>query len=224
MTGDIIRLLYVSSNEQDAKAMEGHLSKFEGARFDVVWKGESTSALEFFEHGSTVDVIIVEDVLLDISGVEFARRVMDKRFDIPMVFLSTSKDINLAVEVMRLGAKDYFLKEDIGSRLLPQSLLQIMEKQRLKQKLTELEIRKNRLEVMQKIVVDISDRIKEPLDQMRKIIDSLEQGNYPEKATMYLKLIKENVERMQLKLEKLGNLKEDKTVKYIRDIKMIDLS
>jgi len=29
---------------------------------------------------------------------------------------------------------------------------------------------------------------------------------------------------MQLKLEKLRNLKEDKTVKYIRDIKMIDLS
>ena len=59
---------------------------------------------------------------------------------------------------------------------------------------------------------------------MNKIVGELEQNALPEKAVKYLKLIKDNVERMQLKLEKLRNLKEDKTVKYIRDIKMIDLS
>jgi hypothetical protein len=59
---------------------------------------------------------------------------------------------------------------------------------------------------------------------MKKIVCELEQNGLSEKAMMYLKLIKDNVERMQLKLEKLRNLKEDKTVKYIRDIKMIDLS
>jgi hypothetical protein len=59
---------------------------------------------------------------------------------------------------------------------------------------------------------------------MNKIICELEQKELPEKTLKYLKLIRDNVERMQLKLEKLRNLKEDKTVKYIRDIKMIDLS
>jgi hypothetical protein len=77
---------------------------------------------------------------------------------------------------------------------------------------------------MQEIVVDISNKISEPLEDMNKIVGELEQNELPEKAVKYLKLIKDNVERMQLKLEKLRNLKEDKTVKYIRDIKMIDLS
>jgi hypothetical protein len=59
---------------------------------------------------------------------------------------------------------------------------------------------------------------------MQKIVSELEQNELPEKAVKYLRLMKDNVERMQLKLEKLRNLKEDKTVKYIRDIKMIDIS
>jgi hypothetical protein len=59
---------------------------------------------------------------------------------------------------------------------------------------------------------------------MSNIVASIEQKEIPEKAAKYLKLIKDNVARMQVKLEKLRNLKEDKTVKYIRDIKMIDLS
>jgi hypothetical protein len=77
---------------------------------------------------------------------------------------------------------------------------------------------------MQEIVVGISNKISEPLEDMNKIVGELEQNELPEKAVKYLKLIKDNVELMQLKLEKLRNLKEDKTVKYIRDIKMIDLS
>lgn len=224
MNDEPIHVLYVSGSENDAKLISEYLSKFEGAQFEVRWEKGAEKAFEYLEKGSSVDIIIAEDVLSDISSVKFARRVRDAKSEIPLVFLTTSKDISFAVEVMRLGVKDCILKEDVTSRVLPQSLLRIVEKQRLKYGLSELEIKKKRLEAMQEIVVEISARIKEPLDEMRKVVDSLEQGSYPEKATMYLKLIKENVDRMQQKLEKLWNLKEDKTVKYIRDIKMIDLS
>jgi DNA-binding NarL/FixJ family response regulator len=158
------------------------------------------------------------------SGVEFTRKLKESKYDIPVVFLTASKDVNLAVEVMRMGVKDYLLKEDIASRVFPQSLLKVVERRRLKQELTELEIRKKRLEAMQEIVVNISNKISEPLEEMNKIVKSFEQYKLPEKSMKYVNLIKENVARMQSKLEKLRNLKEDKTVKYIRDIKMIDLS
>lgn len=224
MNDEPIHILYGSGDANDAERMSEYLSKFEGARFDVRWEKGAEKVFEYLEKGSPVDIIIAEDVLPDMSGVKFARKLRDSKSEIPLVFLTTSKDISFAVEVMRLGVKDCILKEDVTSRVLPQSLLRIVEKQRLKRGLSELEIKKKRLEAMQEIVVEISARIKEPLDEMRKVVDSLERGAYPEKAAVYLKLIKENVERMQQKLEKLWNLKEDKTVKYIRDIKMIDLS
>jgi nitrogen-specific signal transduction histidine kinase len=116
------------------------------------------------------------------------------------------------------------LKEDVATHVFPQTLLRVVEKGHLKQEQDKLEIKRKRLEAMQEIVIGISDKISEPLEDMNKIVSEIEQSSLPEKAIKYLQLIKDNVERMQLKLEKLRNLKEDKTVKYIKDIKMIDLS
>ncbi len=224
MNENVIRLLFVCNDESDAMRAEEFLSKFEGARFELAWENAAEKALMHIEKGMTVDVIVSEDALPDISGSELARRYRDRQSDIPVIFLTSSKDVNYAVEIMRLGIKDCLLKEDLASRILPQSILRAVEKQRLKQEFSELEIRKKRLEAMQEIVVEISGRIKEPLDEMKKIVDSLGQSKHSDKAAMYIKLIKDNVERMHQKLGKLRDLKEDKTVKYIRDVKMIDLS
>jgi DNA-binding NarL/FixJ family response regulator len=219
-----IRILYVNELEGDANLIRSYLAKFEGARFEIVWQQSGEKALEYLAQQPSVDVIVTEDTLSGISNVEFTRKLKELNYDIPVVFLTTSEDVNLAVEVMRMGVKDYLLKKDISSHVFPQSLLRIVEKRRLRQELMELEIKKKRLEAMQEIVVNISQKISEPLEDMSNIVASIEQKEIPEKAAKYLKLIKDNVARMQVKLEKLRNLKEDKTVKYIRDIKMIDLS
>ena len=219
-----IRVLYVNELESDADLISNYLAKFEAARFEVVWQQSGEKALEYLAQQASVDVIVTEDTLPGMSNVEFTRKLKELKYDIPNVFLTTSEDVNLAVEVMRMGVKDYLLKKDIASRVFPQSLLRIVEKGRLRQELMELEIKKKRLEAMQEIVVNISQKISEPLEDMSKIVASIEQKEIPEKAAKYLNLIKDNVARMQVKLEKLRNLKEDKTVKYIRDIKMIDLS
>lgn len=219
-----IRVLYVNEPEQDAKLLFGYLEKFERVKFEVEWKQSAEKALEFLAKQPSMEVIIIEDALPGMTSVEFTRKLKDLKFDIPIVFISASEDVSLAVEMMRMGVKDYLLKKDIASRIFPQSLFRIVEKARVKQELEELEIKKKRLEAMQEIVVSISTKISEPLEEMSKIIASIEEKNVAEKPAKYLKLIKDNVERMQGKLEKLRNLKEDKTVKYIRDIKMIDLS
>jgi two-component system, sensor histidine kinase and response regulator len=219
-----IRVLYVNELEGDAELISSYLAKFEGAQFEVMWQQSGEKAMEYLVQNPSVDVIVTEDTLPGMSNVEFTRKLKELKSDIPIVFLTTSEDVNLAVEVMRMGVKDYLLKKDIASRVFPQSLLRIVEKGRVKQELMELEIKKKRLEAMQEIVVNISQKISEPLEDMSKIVTSFEQKEVPEKAAKYLKLIKDNVARMQAKLEKLRNLKEDKTVKYIRDIKMIDLS
>jgi PleD family two-component response regulator len=224
MNDDTIRVLFVGKNEHDANLVEKSLSTFQGARFEVVWKQGAENALEYLGQQPEVKVIVTEDILSGLSGSEFTRKLKELDFKIPIIFLSTSKDVNLAVEVMRMGVQDYLLKNDISSHVFPQSILRVVEKTRLKQELTQLEIKQKRLEAMQEIVVDISNKISKPLEDMSNIVVSLEQHTFPEKTAKYLKLIKDNVERMQAKLVKLQNLKEDKTVKYIRDIKMIDIS
>jgi FixJ family two-component response regulator len=224
MSKETIHVLYVNGTEQDVQSILERLSKFEGACFEIVWKPSAEEAIVYLEQLHAIDVIVTEDVLQGMSGVEFTHRLKDLKYEIPVVFLTTSRDVNLAVEVMRMGVKDYLHKEDVVTHVFPQTLLRVVEQGHLKQEQEKLEIKRKRLEAMQEIVVSISDKISEPLDDMNKIVRELEQNSLPEKAVKYIKLIKDNVERMQAKLEKLQNLKEDKTVKYIRDIKMIDLS
>ena len=224
MSNETIKVLYVNGAERDVQSVSERLLKFEGARFEIIWQQSAEKAVTFLEQQNVVDVIVTEDVLQGMNGVEFMNKLKELKNDIPIVFITTIKDVSFAVEVMRMGVKDYLLKEDVVTHVFPQTLLKVVEKGHLKQEQDKLEIKRKRLETMQEIVVDISNKISEPLEDMNKIVDELEQNALPEKAVKYLKLIKDNVERMQLKLEKLRNLKEDKTVKYIRDIKMIDLS
>jgi FixJ family two-component response regulator len=224
MSIETIRVLYVNGTEQDVQSMRERLLNFESARFEIIWHQRSEQAIAFLQEQNRADVIVIEDVLQGMSGIDFTTTLKDLKYDIPIVFLTTSKDVNLAVEVMRMGVKDYLLKEEVASHVFPQTLLRVVEKGHLKQEQEKLEIKQRRLSTMQEIVVGISNKISEPLEDMNKIVSELQENELPEKAGKYLKLIKDNVERMQLKLEKLRNLKEDKTVKYIRDIKMIDLS
>jgi DNA-binding NtrC family response regulator len=224
MSNEIIRVLYVNHSEEDVSSIRSCLLQFEGAQFEIIWQQKAEDAIAFLEEKNAVDVIVTEDVLAGMNGIEFTLKLKDLKYDIPIVFLTSSKDVNLAVEVMRLGVKDYLLKEDVVTHVFPQTLLRVVEAGHLREEQKKLEIRQKRLESMQEVVVGISDKISEPLKHMQQIVADLDQQEFPEKAEKYLKLIKDNVERMQLKLEKLRNLKEDKTVKYIRDIKMIDLS
>jgi DNA-binding NtrC family response regulator len=219
-----IQVLYVNKTEQDISSIRDCLLRFEGAQFEIIWQQNAEDALAFLQEQNTVDVIVTEDILQGMSGVEFTLKLKDLNYDIPIVFLTTSKDVNLAVEVMRLGVKDYLLKDDVVTHVFPQTLLRVVEAEHLNQEQKKLEIKQKRLESMQEVVVGISNKISEPLENMQKIVAELEQNPLPEKAEKYVKLMKDNIERLQVKLEKLRNLKEDKTVKYIRDIKMIDLS
>ena len=219
-----IQVLYINEPEADAQLAIGYLAKFERVHFEIVWQRSAEKALEYLAQQPAPEVIVVEDTLPGMSNIEFTKKLKELKFEIPVVFISASEDVSLAVEMMRMGVKDYLLKKDIATRVFPQSLFKIVEKRRVRQELEELEIKKKRLEAMQEIVLDISNQISQPLEEMTKIIHAIEQKEIAEKPAKYLKLIKDNVERMQIKLEKLRNLKEDKTVKYIRDIKMIDLS
>ena len=221
---ETIQVLYVNKTEQDVSSIRDCLLRFEGAQFEIIWQQNAEDALAFLLEQNTVDVIVTEDILQGMSGVEFTLKLKDLKYDIPIVFLTTSKDVNLAVEVMRLGVKDYLLKDDVVTHVFPQTLLRVVEAEHLNQEQKKLEIKQKRLESMQEVVVGISNKISEPLENMQKIVAELEQNPLPEKAEKYVKLMKDNIERLQVKLEKLRNLKEDKTVKYIRDIKMIDLS
>ncbi len=222
MKGENIKVLLVDEDSEFATAVKSHLKNFEDAQFEVLWEKSGEAALQELEGDQSIDAVVMDYVLPGRNGLEIVRALREKGLGIPVVFLTQHKDTNLAIEAMKLGVQDYLVKQEIPA--LPKTILRVAQKRKLQREVAELEIRKKRLEAMQELIGGIANEFTVPLQGMKNILESLVQYGNSEKTQRYLSIIDENLKRMETTLEKLQNLKDDKTVRYIKDIKMIDLS
>lgn len=217
-------VLLIEDNIDFAKLVKLYLDKFEEAKIEVIWKNNGPDGIEEAVRNKDIDVILMDYFLPGMNGLEITRALQQKNLGTPVVFLTVNKDMNLAVEVMKLGVQDYLVKEEISTPILPKTIMSVVEQSKFQKEMALLEIRQKRLEAMQEMIVGITTEIGAPLQAMKNIVSKLLEKEASEKSMKYLTIIKDNVNRIESKMEKLNNLKEDKTVQYIKDIKMIDLS
>jgi len=219
-----IRILLVEDNKDFAKLVEVFLRKYELGQFEIVWKENGSEALAELEKGERFDVVLMDYFLPGQNGLEVTRAMQERRIDVPVVFLTVNKDFGLAVELMKIGVEDYLVKEEVSTPVLPKTLLNVIERRKLKEQLTALEISQKRLEAIQQLVLRISQDVRLPLDNMRKSVDELLAEHGQTNLKTYLTIINDNLSRIEKKITQLKELKTDKTVTYVKDIRMFDLS
>lgn len=219
-----VQILLVEDNRDFAKLVDLFLRKHQPEQFEVTWKDNGIDALAEIAKGREFDVILMDYFLPGQNGLEITRVLQDRHIGIPVVFLTVNKDFDLAVEVMKLGVEDYLVKEEISTPVLPKTILNVIERQKLKNQLTNLEITQKRLEAIQEIVFNITNEMRLPLDGMTRTVEELMKNHKSDNLKTYLSIIKDNIVRIEKKIAQLKELKGDKTVTYIKDIRMFDLS
>lgn len=219
-----VLILLIEDNKDFAKLVQVYLQRYEKDKFEVVWKENHDDAIHAIQDGRPYDVILMDYFLPGKNGLEITKEFMEKKVKTPIVFLTVNKDFDLALDVMKLGVADYLVKEEISSPALPKTILGVIEKYRLKEQLLNLEISKQRLGAIHMTLSNVVHEFEVPIAEMREIANVFKTTMLNDPHKNYVKIIDENVKRMADKLTKLKTLKEDKTVKYIKDIKMIDLS
>lgn len=219
-----IKILLVEDNQDFAKLVQVYLQRFDSNRFEVIWKENHADAMAFLEGNPGVDIILLDYFLPGKTGLDIARDLAEKHREIPVVFLTVNRDFQLVVEVMKLGAAEFLVKEEISSPSLPKTILNVIETRNLREKLTGVEISRQRLRAIRETFDAVVDDFERPLKEMESLTRQLME-NVPEKLPEnYVKMIHDNLARIFDKLNRLKTLKEDKTVRYIKDIKMLDLS
>lgn len=219
-----VTVLLIEDNEAFANLVKLYLARAEEAAFDVIWRSNGKDGIDVAAANPAIDVILMDYFLPLLNGLETTKQLRQRNIDIPIIFLTVNKDVDLAVEVMKAGVEDYLVKEEVTTPILPKTIMGVVEKQRFGKEMAELDIRKKRLEAIHELVINITAEIGAPLEKMQELVAILSENAGDQKALRYLEIIKENVERIRGKMNKLSNLKEDKTIQYIRDIRMIDLS
>lgn len=219
-----IEVLLIEDNRDFANLVELFLRKHEPDRFHVLWKENGQAALAELASNSAFDVILMDYFLPGQNGLEVTRAIQQMGVSVPVIFLTVNKDFDLAVEVMKLGVEDYLVKEEVSTPVLPKTILNVIERRRLRAQLTALEITQKRLEAIQEMVLKITQEIRLPLDGMRSGMDTLIKDHDNDHLKTYLVIIRDNLLRIDKKITQLKEMKTDKTVPYIRDIRMLDLS
>ncbi len=220
----VVNVLLVEDNPDFAKLVELFLRKHEPEQFAVVWKENGQQALTELSRNTSYDVILMDYFLPGQNGLEITKALQEKHIRIPVVFLTVNKDFDLAVEVLKLGIEDYLVKEEISTPVLPKTILNVIERQHLKDQLTTLEISQKRLEAIQELVLKITAELRAPLDTMGVVVNELIKNHGDDNLKTYLTIIRDNMLRIEKKIVKLKDLKTDKTIQYIKDIRMFDLS
>lgn len=117
---DRCNILAVEYDPISLKALTNNLYLL---NYTVQGVGTGVEALNLLENGAKYDVIILDVMMPDISGYDVLKKIREKYLpvELPVLLLTTSRNINDISTGFRLGANDYLIKpfeaEELNARV-----------------------------------------------------------------------------------------------------------
>lgn len=120
MTNDLNLLILQESSLET----EQILSLLSEAGLTPTWRRVTTQA-EYLAHlNPTVDLILMGYPLAEFDGIEALSYLQEQSLDIPVIIISHSSCVSIAVDCMKAGATDYLLYDQLAQ--LPQVVKQVL--------------------------------------------------------------------------------------------------
>lgn len=121
------RVLLVEYSTQKTVAIPALLARVADARFVVEEADSLTAALLRLTSGG-IDIVLLDSRLPDSYGLQGLGTVRSRFPDIPVIMLAGSADKQWAPHALRMGAKDWVVKDSIDGRLLARIILRHIKK------------------------------------------------------------------------------------------------
>jgi PleD family two-component response regulator len=121
-----------------AKIVQDQLQQFQNREFKLIWKETVDEALQEIQTNHSIDLIVTDYVFPGTNGLEFCLQLNQMNSEIPIVFLTATRDFKLAIEAMKLGVEDFLIKEDLSESVLPRTILNVLERVRMQKQIKEI--------------------------------------------------------------------------------------
>ncbi len=130
MNPDLIRVLLVEDNPEDARRLEVLLQEVSAHRFQLEQATHVDEALARLA-GAEFDIVISDLSLEGGDGLEAFRRLHAAAPVTPFIVLSSVDDETLAVGAVREGAQEYLVKNRLDRGLIDRSIRYAIERNRV---------------------------------------------------------------------------------------------
>lgn len=209
-TPDVINLLFVDSDTSYMAVAQYHLTRFQGKKFNVIWKQDGRAAIEELMSNPSLHMAIIDYYLPESNGLEVARSIREQNIDIPIIFLTSNKDFKLAIEVMRLGVEDYMIKDEAVESVLPRTIVNILERVYLKRKIAMQQkaelIARKRTEAIKELVVTVCHEFNNPLAAIKISTDILMRQALPPHEMKLVEGLDDNIALVEKEISKLRDI------------------
>ena len=165
MSSEPIEVLLVEDKIEHVELLAKLLQSAELTRFDLHTVATLDAAIARFKQGG-IQLILLDLDLPDSEGKETFLRILEVAPHTPVIVLSGTNDVGLAIEAVHLGAQDYLVKGHVDRDLLVRSMSYALERKRIQLQLEhandELELRvRERMAALQQTNAKLEQEIAE---------------------------------------------------------------
>ena len=128
------KILLIDDDVEFAKVTRFRLTHCDKPRFEVYSTSSLRSALELFSV-QTFDLILLDLILPDATGLEAITRILASEIQTPIVIMTGLDNDQIALEAVRKGAQDYLVKGETTPKMLVRIIQHAIERHLIRKKL-----------------------------------------------------------------------------------------
>ena len=206
-TPKVITVLLADDDIGFAKIVHDQLQQFQNREFKLIWKENVDEALQEIQSNQSIDLIVTDYVFPGTNGLEFCLQLNQMSSEIPIVFLTATRDFKLAIEAMKLGVEDFLIKEDLTESVLPRTILNVLERVRMQKQILAVEkrmfIAEKRAEAIRELVVTVCHEFNNPLAAIKISADLIRRQSLTDEEKGLLKAFEENFQKIESEVKRL---------------------
>jgi len=210
-----IRILFVDSSEDYVHQARRFLEKHKPEQIETIWYKVGEEAIEFLKKNSNdIDIILTDYFLPIADGLEITRMVREITTKIPVIFLTSSKELKVAVEAMKIGADDYLVKEETGMEILSRTIINTLKRAQLRDQMEKINKRQlmaeKQTDAIKALIVTICHEFNNPLAAIKISIDVLQRQTLSEQEKTYIEKLEDQVQKIEKKINQLRDINFEK--------------
>lgn len=202
MIDSSVHVLLVDDDIAYTKIVQQSLTSFTGKQFAVSVTHNGADAVAALKADKSIDIVLLDYFLGGTNGLDVAKEIRSLEIQTPIIFVTWNKDFELAVEGIQLGVEDYLVKDEIATSILPNTIVNSLQRSALKNKIAaerkNTQLIRKRAEAIKELVVTVCHEFNNPLAAIKISCEIISRGA----ITPRDRVLMENLNRQTKSIEK----------------------